>query len=205
MRLQRIVAPAYEPVTTAQARAHLALEGSDFDAQLARLITAAREWAEGFTNRLFIAQRWQITWPAFPDGAIDLPFGRCLSIQSVQYRDTEGAWQTLRGPTSSPQGTAYEEDLSGLTCGIIAPVLNGTWPTAVTTSMLGALRVTATFGYESGASPQGSAVPADIRQAILCRLADMFLGKGPADEQWTTAAESLLAPYHIRSVAVAHR
>ena len=65
--------PAVEPVSLAEARAHLRVGIADDDALISSLIIAARRVAEARTGLCFISQRWQAFrdgWP--PDGVIPL-------------------------------------------------------------------------------------------------------------------------------------
>lgn len=83
-----------EPITLAEAKAHLRVYGDDEDAYITGLIVAAREMAEGRLNRT-IRQRtrtalfrgwsddFQLTKPPF------------ISIDTITYADEEGQVQTL--------------------------------------------------------------------------------------------------------------
>lgn len=180
-------------MTLAQAKEQLALAGSSQDAHLTRLIAAARTWAETRTKRAIIRQRWRVTLDDFPPGAqeLRLPKGLCLSVVSVAYRDTSGAWITLSGPSASPVGTGYEEDLDGHTAGILRPVFEDEWPD--TASVNGAVRIEAWFGYGTAADD----VPGDLRQAILYRLADLYDNRSETDGKWAGVADVMLTPYAL--------
>ena len=49
--LTRQTPPAVEPVTVAEAKAHLRVDISDDDTYIGTLITAAREWCEEYLDR----------------------------------------------------------------------------------------------------------------------------------------------------------
>lgn len=184
-----------------EARAQLAIDGTDFDTQIETAIGAATGWAEDRTNRRLIAQQWRVSYQGFPCGPIRLPFGRCLSVAAVRYRDPAGDWHTMTGPSASPAGTDYEEELAGDTGGLLFPnFATRTWP-APAPGALYTVRVDATFGYVTGTESPAVRIPDAIRQAILCRVTDIFEGRGPEDAKWTAAAETLLAPYALALVS----
>src|SRR5262245_24285701 len=107
MGLERIAAPALEPVSLEEARDHLRLTQGAEDGTVDALITAARELAETLSGgRQFITARWRWTSTAFPGGywntygwncreMIELPKPPLQSVESVNYVDLEGDLQTL--------------------------------------------------------------------------------------------------------------
>ncbi|MBX3568752.1 MAG: head-tail connector protein [Rhizobiaceae bacterium] len=66
MALFRTVEPAAEPVTLAEAKAHLRLDGTAEDDLLAGLIRAAREDLERAAGLALIDQHWRLTLDAVP-------------------------------------------------------------------------------------------------------------------------------------------
>lgn len=70
-RFELVTAPASEPVTLAEAKAHAKIEIDDDDALIASLISTARERIEQATGRVLIEQEWKATldaWPAVAEG-----------------------------------------------------------------------------------------------------------------------------------------
>src|SRR5690348_16556758 len=94
MSLRLIADPATEPVSLAEAKAHLRVTASDEDALISALIIAAREAAEHELGRALITQTWEKTLDLFPD-AIELTNPPVQSVASVQYLDIDGVEQTL--------------------------------------------------------------------------------------------------------------
>lgn len=95
MALKLIIPPATEPVTTAEAKSHLRIDGIDEDDVIEGFIVAAREDCEDFQNRAFITQTWELTldcWPRFP---LKLPKAPLISVSSIKYFDTENVETTL--------------------------------------------------------------------------------------------------------------
>src|SRR6516164_232743 len=120
--LTLIKPPALEPLTLAQLRAHLRIDATmtDDDALLTSYISAARHWAERYTNRAFFPQQWRLNLDHFPlsyealptvnpslrrdfpfyagywnQATIGLSKPRVTSIDSITYLDQTGATQTL--------------------------------------------------------------------------------------------------------------
>ncbi len=152
MNLTRTVAPTTEPVTLAEAKAHLGVTITDDDARIQALITAAREWVENDSGRALITQTWVAKLDAFPAGDIlKLPKVPIQSITSVGYVDTNGDDQTFTGYTLDIIGERlylqYGED----------------WPS--TQSIENAVTITYVSGYGDA-----SDVPESIKQSIKLQV-----------------------------------
>lgn len=94
MRLKRTSDAAVEPLSTAEAKTHLKIDGSDQDTYIASIIKAARQHAEEYTFRSFITQTWKMYLNGWPD-VIRLPRGVVQSVTSVEYIDSAGSTQTV--------------------------------------------------------------------------------------------------------------
>jgi uncharacterized phiE125 gp8 family phage protein len=116
LNLVQTVAPASEPITTAEAKAFLRVDSSDEDTLIDTLIATARQIVEDFTGRAIITQTWKLTldkWPLDCRGwlawlevntsterAILLPRSPLASVTSVKYYpDDLGAQATLSAST----------------------------------------------------------------------------------------------------------
>jgi uncharacterized phiE125 gp8 family phage protein len=97
MGLKLVTPPAIEPVTLAEAKAHLRLDTESDDGYVPALITAARERVELFLRRALITQVFECTVDDFPahDRAIDLPRPPLQSVEWIKYPDTAAVLQTL--------------------------------------------------------------------------------------------------------------
>ena len=94
--LQLISKPITEIISVSDIKAYSRIDSSYEDNLLLDLITAAREYCEEYTGRSFIEQSWALTTDNFnDDNIIELPRAPIISIDSVQYLDTDGALQTL--------------------------------------------------------------------------------------------------------------
>ena len=60
-----VSAPATEPVSLAEVKSYLRIDGTADDAVLTILIASARRSAEEYTKRAFITQTWQLTLDRF--------------------------------------------------------------------------------------------------------------------------------------------
>lgn len=79
-----VTPPQVEPVTLADAKAHLRISHADEDQLIGALISAARRVAEARTGLCFIRQGWAYFRDAWPeDGIIALPLGPVLSVEDL--------------------------------------------------------------------------------------------------------------------------
>jgi len=88
--------PAVEPVSLAEAKAHLRLDGSDEDGLVARLIAAARTHVEGRTSRALVDQGWRCVldrWPARRD--VWLRPAPVTAVTAVTVYDANGDGRVL--------------------------------------------------------------------------------------------------------------
>lgn len=144
-------APAAEPVTLAEAKLHLRVDGGDEDALIGSLVTAARQTCESASGRSFVTQTWKLTLDHFRGWLIELPRPPLQSVTSIVYVDPAGVSQTL-------SASLYEVDVTSPT-GTVAPIWSGYWP--ATQYKRQAVAITYVAGY--GAA---SAVPEAIKAAI---------------------------------------
>ena len=159
MFLQRITAPATEPVTLAEAKAHLRIDIADDDALITALISSARLHAEMLTARSFITTRWRLVMDGFPGHAIDVHKCPVVSLLSIQYLDMNGLLQTL-------PSTDYIADLASEPARI-TPVFGKIWP--VSLPQIGAVTVLFDAGYGSA-----EAVPEGIKSWIKLRIGSLY-------------------------------
>lgn len=167
MGLTLLTAPAEEPVSLAEARAHLRVDTVDDDALIGALIVAAREVAETRTGRALVTQRWRLTldtWPDAGDGypgatQILLPKPPLASVDAISYLDANGTRQTL-------DPSAYQIILDTLV-GIVQPAYATSWPACRATP--GSIRIDYTAGYGTAA-----AVPQTLKAWMLLAIATWY-------------------------------
>jgi len=90
----RLISTGTEPVTAAEVKTLIALDGTDHDARIALLIPALRQQAEQITGRSFAVNTWQAKLDDFPD-EIRLLWPPLVSVTSITYVDINGETQTL--------------------------------------------------------------------------------------------------------------
>jgi uncharacterized phiE125 gp8 family phage protein len=164
--LTRQTAPAVEPVTLAEAKAHLRVDTSTDDTYISTLITAAREWVEEYLDRALVHQQYVMRLDSFPY-EFELPrppmaaSGTTTTV-SVTYTLGDDSTATL-------SATQYRVDRNS-TPGVVRQLRAGTWPGNLDDQ--NAVTVTWWAGY--GAS--GTSVPAAIRHAILMLVGHWYDG-----------------------------
>lgn len=158
MTLILITAPTAEPVSLAEAKAHLRVDTSADDALITALIVSARETAEHLTGRAIMAQTWERVLNTFPAGAIKLGMPPVTAITSVKYIDTAGAEQTY---TSA----GYTLDAVNLPGYLHPSVAYPDWP-STQLGAVNAVRVRFTCGYTT--------VPANIKTWMLLRIGTLY-------------------------------
>ncbi len=178
-----------EPLTLLEAKLHLRVTHEAEDTLISTLISAARDSAEQLLQRALCTSAWQLSLAAFPGGAIALPMPPLVSIQSVQYRDTAGALQTL-------SASDYLVDAAS-TPGQILPALDRSWP-ATQAGHPAAVVVAYTAGY---GAPE--AVPAPIKAWMLLAIGDLYANREASSDrpaQLQPFADRLLDPYRLWAV-----
>ncbi len=84
--------PAAEPLSLAELKAFLRVDGTEEDGLIGSVASAARAHLEALTRRAFVTQGWRIlrdAWP--PTGFLALPLGPVRSLDAVTVTTAEGA------------------------------------------------------------------------------------------------------------------
>lgn len=203
MRLELVTAPTIEPLTLAEAKVHLRVTGTDEDALITRLISAARRQIEAIIRRKLITQHWRVYFDAFPgqcwvssryrnvraDGFVLPDVAPVSAVDSVKYIDADGVLQTLA--TSVYQLVAE-------TPARVVLAYNQVWPEA--RGDADGVRIEVTSGY--GAA--GSDVPSDILAAMLLLVGHWFENREASAvvaartmQEIPLGVETLLSPYIV--------
>jgi uncharacterized phiE125 gp8 family phage protein len=178
MSLSLVTAPATEPLTLAEVRAHLRVTVADEDDLLASLIVAAREYAETFTHRAFLAQTWDLQLDGFPQcfstldgaGSIWVPKAPLVSVTSLSYVDTAGVtqvWPASNFTVDAPVGPKARP-------GRLTPAYAVYYP--VTRRVPNAVTVRFVAGYGTAAA----AVPASIKAAMKLLIGNWWINRDAA-------------------------
>ena len=149
------------PVTLAEAKLHLRVDGTDEDTLINALIAAATQQAENYTWRTLMTTVYEYVDDSF-DKRIELDTYPIVTIDSIKYYDLNSVQQTLIA-------SQYESNL--LECpAIVRPKDGYYWPDTIT--RFDAVTVRFTAGYASAA-----AVPAAIKQAILMIVGHLYANR----------------------------
>lgn len=180
-------APAGEPLSLDDAKAHLRVDGTSEDDLIGDLIAAARAHVESRTGTRLVTQTVTIRTDDWAD--LDrLPIGPVQSITSVSYVDTDGQTQTL-------STDIYEARLEGLEPSLVTKFMQ-TWPQSRFGSLV---TVTAVVGYGAAGSQ-----PAETIHAIRLILADLYAHRETIGEGVSlpvaASVDALLANHSIHLI-----
>lgn len=181
--------PDTEPVTLADAKAHLRVDGTDEDAYITSLIGVALVAAEERLERTLVSTTWRLTLDGFPD-AIKLTMPPIVSVQSLTYLDAAGVQQTL-APADYVLDAVSEP-------GYLVPAPGKAWPS----TQSGRIN-TVTVDYTAGYGATAADVPAPIKHWILLSIGEMFMNREGSAERPAVAhgfADRLLDPFRVWGV-----
>ena len=178
--LRRATAPAVEPVTLSEAKAHCRVDTTADDALIQSYITTAREWVEDYIDRALVTQQLVMKLDAFP-AEIELPrppmiaSGTATAV-TITYVTGEA------GGTATLSASEYRVDRDS-TPGVIRTLYGGSWPS----HLLDQNSVTVSWwaGYGDAAS-----VPQRVKSALLMCVHELYEKRG--DGQMPAAAMRLL-------------
>ena len=183
----RTVDAATEPITLAEAKAHLRVDVATDDALITAMIVAARNVCGQELQRALITQTWRLSEAAFWSPSIDLPWPVLQTVTSVKYYDTNNVQRTL------VLDTDYRVDNVSQPGRIVAI---GAWP--ATFDRPYAVEVIYVAGYTNAA-----AVPQAIKQWLLMQVATMYDNRATHDTTRDAAAtklpwvDCLLDPFRV--------
>lgn len=161
MTLKLVTEPTVEPVTLAEAKAHLRVDIPDEDALISRYIRTARQVCEVRRRESFITQTYDLYLDAWPAGGFKLPMGPVQSITSIVYYDEDGNEATW-------DSSNYITDLVSQPARIVLKS-STSYPSTVLQEVNG-VRVRFVAGY--GAT--GASVPEHIRSAMLLLIGHYY-------------------------------
>lgn len=189
MGFKLVTAPANDPVTLVEAKAHLREVSSDFDTTISAFISAATDFVDGpqgYLGRALIDQTWDYYLDQFPcvgheygrrwdtnyrwlhQAYIEIPLPPLIEVIGVYYLDANGDEQQV-------DASSYRVDPAS-DPGRIIPLNGVTWPIAQCTPS--AVRIRFRAGYvDTGNSPYTDDVPPAIKAAILLYMADLYANR----------------------------
>lgn len=155
--LTLISPPTIFPITLDEAKAFLRVDVTDDDALISSLIDAAvvgLDGERGELGRCLLAQTWRLDRDCFPRGAIELPLPPTIAVDAVSYVDATGATVTM-APAEYVVTGAGSFGFARIT------PTSGRWPVGSSVSVT----------FRAGFGETAADVPADLRAAILARVA----------------------------------
>lgn len=147
-----------EPITLAEAKAHLRVVSADDDAYITGLIVAARMMVEGRTQRALVVTTESVAMSAFPP-VIELPRTPYKEVLQIAYLDDSDVWQEV--DQSVYRVNTYTVPVQ------ITLDYEQSWPTV--TPRAAAIVVSYEAGYTDPAI-----VPAPLKQWMLLAIGAMF-------------------------------
>ena len=202
------IPPAVEPVSLAEAKAHLRIDHADEDTLISDLIAGARSYCENYTGRAFVAQTlaWSLSaWPGirqardsdidycrlFPDSPAsyaEVPRGPLVSVSSITIYDDDdvaSVWSADNYYVSTRTGRIYRR--SGVA-----------WPQPARAA--DGIEIVYVAGFGSAAPD----VPEPLRRAVMLMLAHLYEWRQPVADApgapLPMSVAELLAPYRKRRV-----
>jgi uncharacterized phiE125 gp8 family phage protein len=156
--MKLITSPSFLPLTQAEAKDHLRVDGDHEDPQIEAMIAAAVDRLDGWTGtlgRALMPQEWEIALDRFPDRKIRLPLGPVSAVTSVAFTGPDGAEGTV--DTGDYHVDTYATEAW------IVPHAGLTWPATMRTVNAVKVRWTA-----------GTGCPESIKNTIKLIVGDSY-------------------------------
>lgn len=155
--------PELEPISLAEAKAHLRVDIDAEDTLISSIIVAARQAAEAEMGKQLITASYELNLDRFPcSRVIELPRPPLQSVESITYYDADGDSTVLSAATYYHVDTARKPGRIVLRDG-------QTWPTTET-GRPGAVVI----AYTAGMGDDSDAVDELIRMGILMLITHLF-------------------------------
>ena len=177
-------APVNEPWTLAEVKSYLKIDDSNEDTMLSTLIKGARMVAESYLNQGLITQTITEKLDRLSNPTIYLSVSPVLAVSSFQYANSENTTATFAA-TDYVVDTFSKPARLNLGYG-------KTWPT-----LYGNIN-DVTIIYTVGYGTESSAIPFQIRQAILLMVADTYENRQDYVRKLPTASQYLLDQYRVQ-------
>lgn len=175
--------PSVEPLSLAEAKAHLRVTHADDDTYISTLINSARSTVEQFCGIVLLQQNWSVFLDAWPEQSVfALPIFPILQIADILIYGEDDVAATL-------DDAHYFLDAASKPCRLVLRQ-GRSFPAPGRRANGIEIKLNAGFGAAA------TAVPSQIKQAILIIIADWYASRGDVDAgELPLSARSLLAPY----------
>jgi len=157
------------------------------DDLLTGFIKAAREYCEGYQNRAFITQTWELLLDAFPDSPFQIPLPPLQSdesnqIESIKYYDTAGTETEFAKANYEVDTESYK--------GRVALAYGKSWPSVTLRPMNGVV-----VQFKAGYGDAAADVPELVQLAIKVLAGHMYENREATDTK-----EHLEVPFAVHSL-----
>lgn len=178
-----ITPPAVEPISLAEAKAHLRVSHADEDQLIGTLINSAGRIVEARSGLLLIQQTWKCYLDGWPEaGIIGLPLSPVSAIADLAVYGEDNIAAVI-------DPAHYFADTASRPARL---VMRGSRAWARPGRVANGIAITLTVGF----GVASAAVPAPLRQAILVLIAHWYEHRGNANPPAIPLTfASLIAPY----------
>jgi len=189
MPLTMLSGPALEPVSLAEAKALLRVDGNAEDPLIQSLIITSRLHIEAALGLALLTQRWRLTLDAWPAGdALDLPLRPVQSIEAVRVSAGDGSLSLV-------PATDFGLDPAGAAPRLVR--VGTAWPAPQ--RRRSGIEIDLVAGYGAGVAQ----VPQPIRHALLLLVAHWYEHRDPIEigaekTRVPEAVSALLEPYRVK-------
>lgn len=167
MALVMTSGPAAEPVTVAEAKAHLRIDHNAEDVLIGSLILTSRLHIEAALGIALISQGWRLLLDRWPSGTIvRVPLRPLIAVQEIRVRAADG-------PPAVVAALEYAVDAASAEPRIIRVAAK--WPE--TGLAAHGIEIDLVAGFGTAASD----VPQPIRQAVLLLVAHWYEHRDPIE------------------------
>jgi len=170
--LDLVTPPASEPLTLAEAKLALRVDGSVEDGYIVSLIKAARSSAEEYLRRSLVTQSWQLQFDNYVPACVSLPKGPVQSVTFVKAIALDFGETTVS--SSNYRLNAGKDQL----------IFN-----AAPIGMIIQIKYVTGFGDSTD-------VPYQIKQGMLAHIAAMYEGRD-GNVGVPQVTKDLYAPYKV--------
>lgn len=158
MALKLITPPITEPITLAEVKGFLRVDDATEDGFISSIIAASREYCEGFQNRAYNTQTWELWLDAWPcKSCIQMPRPPLQAVTSIKCYGTDNAEYTMA------PGDYFVDSKSEP--GRVVLTYGKSWPSTALRTVNGVV-VTFTAGYTT--------IPEKVKQAIRLLIGHWF-------------------------------
>lgn len=178
-----VTPPAIEPVSLAEAKAHLRITHADEDQLISTLIISARRIVEARAGLVLIEQDWTCYFDDWPDdGMISLPLSPVMTVEDLSVLGEDDVPAVI-------DPAHYYVDLASRPARLL---LRGSRVWARPGRIANGIAIAVTAGFGGAAST----VPEPLRQAILMLVAHWHEHRGNAEPPaLPLTLDALIQPY----------